>query len=478
MNFFKKIILFLPLGLFLLVSCESDVSTDKFTQGDLDFSNYVAVGNSLTAGYSDGAVYLEAQQNAYPALMAKQFAEVGGGDFNQPLVSDNLGGLVLMGNQIAETRLVLNADGGLSTAEGTPTTDVGQSIAAQGPFNNMGVPGAKSFHLLSKSYGQLAGLVATPRTANPYYVRMANDNQSVLEAAIAQNPSFFSLWIGNNDVLGYATTGGSGDVITPQAEFTQYFTALLNGLISTGAPGIVANIPNVTDIPFFNTVPTQPIPMDAATAGQVNTAYAAYNGGLDQFAGLGLITQAEADLRKIMFIEGNNYPVVMDPSLTQLQDGQGNPIPSMRQLKEGELLTLTSQTQLGKEAIPGNPQSVIGVGLPLGAEYVLTTKELAIISEAISGYNATISQVASSMDIPVADMNALFGSITQNGLYWNGTNYTVNFASGGLFSLDGVHPTQKGYAYIANQLINEINSYYSVNVPRLNIDDYPGVILP
>jgi hypothetical protein len=33
---------------------------------------------------------------------------------------------------------------------------------------------------------------------------------------MSQKPTFFSLWIGNNDVLGFATTGGDGtDPITP-----------------------------------------------------------------------------------------------------------------------------------------------------------------------------------------------------------------------------------------------------------------------
>jgi hypothetical protein len=67
-----------------------------------------------------------------------------------------------------------------------------------------GVPGAKSFHLLYNGYGNPAGIAA--KTANPYFVRFASSpTATVVGDALAQNPTFFSLWIGNNDTLGYAT---------------------------------------------------------------------------------------------------------------------------------------------------------------------------------------------------------------------------------------------------------------------------------
>ena len=79
-----------------------------------------------------------------------------------------------------------------------PTNEV--SNVAPGPYNNMGVPGAKSFHLLANGYGNVAGVASG--TANPYYARMASSpNASVIEDAVAMDPSFFSLWIGSNDVL-------------------------------------------------------------------------------------------------------------------------------------------------------------------------------------------------------------------------------------------------------------------------------------
>lgn len=197
-------------------SCEPEFDTPVtddgfYSSGTANLSNYVAVGNSLTAGYADGALYITGQKNSYPNIMAEQFAFVGGGEFTQPLMNDNLGGLLLGGTQITENRFVLavdaNGNPGPVRLEGTPTTDVSNKLS--GSFNNMGVPGAKSFHLVAPGYGNVAGVPTG--SANPYFARFASsENATVVGDAAAQNPTFFSLWIGNNDILGYATSGGSG----------------------------------------------------------------------------------------------------------------------------------------------------------------------------------------------------------------------------------------------------------------------------
>ena len=74
----------------------------------------------------------------------------------------------------------------------TPTTDISNVLS--GPFNNMGVPGAKSFHLGLEGYGNVANF---PAAANPYFIRMASSpNATVIGDAVSQNPTFFALWIG------------------------------------------------------------------------------------------------------------------------------------------------------------------------------------------------------------------------------------------------------------------------------------------
>lgn len=477
-----KIVNYLPILSLLLVgfySCDDEVTVDDFSQNEVDFSNFIAIGNSLTAGYADGALYMSAQQNSYPALIAQQISMAGSEvSFSQPMVNDDLGGLLLAGNQIAENRLelVLTQSGfSPSRVQGNPTTDITQSIASSGPYNNLAVPGAKSFHLLSPTYGDLSGVAGG--TANPYYVRFSQANQSVLQAAIAQNPTFFTLWIGNNDVLGYATSGGAMDQITDVNTLTGSIDALLQGLTSTGAQGVVANIPNVTDIPYFTTVPNQPIPLDQANADALNTAYASYNTGLDQLVVASVLSAEEADLRKINFVAGNNAPVTLDPTLTDLT-GINPALLSMRQVKPGELHTLPAASVVGTLADPNNPASVIGLGVPLDHQYVLSLQELEAITTATADYNSAIATLSAQYNVPMVDMNSFFQSVANTGLVWNGADYSVDFVSGGLFSLDGVHPTQKGYALIANHFIEAMNQSYDVSIPILDINNYPGVAFP
>ena len=141
----------------------------------------------MTAGFTDNALYLAGQENSYPATLAQQFAKVGGGSFNQPLVSDNLGGLLFGGvaNPDFANRLVLDAE--TQSPEpivGTPTTEVIGSGLNGTEFSNMGVPGAKSFHLGLTTYGDPAALGVS---ANPYFVRFASSTTtSMITDAAAQ----------------------------------------------------------------------------------------------------------------------------------------------------------------------------------------------------------------------------------------------------------------------------------------------------
>ena len=115
-----------------------------------------------------------------------------------------LGGLLLNGEPLPGygTRLVLSADENgnpfPTPIAGTPTTDVATS--ATGPFNNMGVPGCKKFSFSSTRLMETIAGIANG-TANPWYARFATSASStVIDDAVSLDPTFFSLWIGNNDV--------------------------------------------------------------------------------------------------------------------------------------------------------------------------------------------------------------------------------------------------------------------------------------
>ena len=471
----KKIKFYIALFVFAFTgfsSCE-DVELDDFSNGQADFSTYVALGNSLTAGFGDGTLYRSGQENSYPALLAESMSFVGGSsDFNQPLTPNDVGGLTLAGNPLPgfDTRLMLQEGaGGALGIVNTPTassTEVTNSVAGSGPFQNLGVPGAKSFHLLGPDYGNIAGLAAMPATANPYYVRFTQPGQSLLDAAMAQNPTFFTLWIGNNDVLTYAAAGGDADAITPPAQFQNFFGALLQGMTANGADGVVGNVPDILDLPYFTVVPTNPIPLDDATANALNAGYATYNAGLDQIVMVNPLLAPEVAQRKINFSAGQNFPVFIDDELTDLT---GFGLPSIRQAKPGEVITLPASSLFAGGA---------GTQSPLSGTFVLSINELDEISTAINSYNQIIDATAASFGVTVADMNSYFSSISNTGITYSGADYSTTFVTGGLFSLDGIHPTQKGYAVVANQFIDVINSSYGANLPTIDINKYPGVDLP
>lgn len=247
-----------------LLACEPEIDDiPTASNGEADFSTYVALGNSLTAGYADNALYLESQQNSYPAIVADQFAEVGGGAFTQPLVPAGTGSNATGTSGKLQLQIVGGSPSPVPTQAGSGVFD-----KVTGPFNNFGVPGAKAIHLLTPGYGSEMG--------NPFFARFATSaSTTILQDAIAQSPTFFTLWIGNNDVLGYATSGGEGDEITEIGVFNSAIDGIITGLKSSNGDieGAIANIPNIAKIPYFTTVPWNGLALDADQAATANLSY-------------------------------------------------------------------------------------------------------------------------------------------------------------------------------------------------------------
>jgi hypothetical protein len=239
---------------------EDAVVLPELTAGSVDFSTYVAMGPSFTAGITDNGLFIAAQENSFPNTLANIFANAGGGAFTQPMMSDNFGGLALNGQRITGPRLVFGGAGPvpLEAVIGpiTVTTDIVLNNPT-GPFNNLGVPGARSADFITPGFGNIANF---PFAANPYAIRMTGStpDATILELAEAQNPTFFTAdLIGGNDVLGYATQGGDTNFsqITDPATFAANFNTLINGLTANGAKGAVTNIPYVSNLPYFTAVP-------------------------------------------------------------------------------------------------------------------------------------------------------------------------------------------------------------------------------
>ncbi len=494
-----KWLLFASLSISIIACSEDDTEGDvaevPVVAGSADFSKYVALGNSLTAGYSDGALFKAGQENAYPKLLSDQFLLAGGGEFRVPYMNDNVGGLLLGGNVIAGPRLIFNGSAPVSLPGGVPTTEI--AVPLTGPFNNLGVPGAKSFHLLAPSYGDVSGVLAG--TANPYFVRFRSSaSTSVLADAMAQQPTFFSLWIGNNDVLGYATTGGDGtNPITPSAGapgvgFDATYGALIETLTSQGAKGVVANIPYVSTIPHFTYISRKPLTVSLL-------------GGGNQAVGEATITQLNAQLYgplkaaltafgagdriDLMTTTGPNPLLIKDETLTNLSaqltaaftPSLGAPTAAFygqifgqaRQTRSDDLILLTTSSVIGTApaGIPA-PLNRYGITYPLQDKHILIPSEINEIKIATDAFNTTIKSLAEANDLAFVDANALMTQLANGGIRFNNYHMTSTFVQGGAFGLDGIHITARANAYVANKFIEAINAKYGSTLRTYKPGDF------
>lgn len=491
----KKIILStIAISALTLISCntdfERDVNSITVSSGTADFAKFVSIGNSLTSGYRDGALYLDGQNESFPSMIAKQMSLAGGSQtFTQPLMPNNVGGFTNLfaasGGTDFYGKLTLSPT--LTPTPSAPGANLDVIGGAGKYFNNMGVPGAKSFHLVAPGYGSAANL-ATGK-ANPYFVRFATSaTTTVLADAMAQKPSFYTLWIGNNDVLSYATSGGSGvdqkgnfdpstygsnDISDPNVVASVVKNVIL-GLKSANpaAKGVIANIPYVTSIPYFTTIPGKPIAgLTSTQVAQLNGAYANYNGGLLTLKNLGAISAAEYTSRLIKFTEnGANGAVIVDKDLTNLS---AYGLPSLRQTTTNDHILLPALSVIRDTNVKG------GTATPLVDKYVLTQKEAARVITATDAYNAQIVALANANGLAIVDANSKMIELGRtSGIQYNGVKYTAAFITGGAFSLDGVHPNGRGYAVIANTFIEAINAKFGSTLPFVDINSYSGVTFP
>ena len=471
--------LFLSMTLIVFNSCEEEDDsipyTEQFveiTSGSADFTNMVSIGASITAGVTDGSLFFEGQRNSYPNIMAGVMSQsidnTSPANFTQPYIDDNIGGLLFGGVQIAGPRLFFNGAGPQSLGDlgATPTTELLNSVP--GPYSNMGVGGLQAIHVIAPGYGNIAG-VATG-TANPYAVRvMSSPGSSIVQDVLAQSPTFVSLWSGGNDALGYATSGGTG-TLTSSADFDFAFGTTMAALAQVPG-GIVANVPDVTAIAYLNTIPYNAVPLDAATADLLNGGFAAYNGGLAVAQAVGLISADEVAARTVAYSAGQNAMLMEDEYLTDLS---ALGLPSWRQTTINDKIVLPAIGLIGT-AVGGNPTQINGVSVPLADNIVLSANEIAETQARTAEFNATIEALTLQAGWAYFDSNALLNQAVSTGVAFDDYLMNGDLVFGGLFSLDGVHPTARGNALIANKMMEAIDAHYGSNLSdaAVKAGDYP-----
>lgn len=388
----------------------------------LDLTRYVALGDSLTAGFVSNGLVDCYQLHSYPALLA---AQAGTPTFEMPLVSPP---------GIPPILVLTSLAGGVPTLvpAGNPADAFPYNATYPLPYNNLGVPGADLYNLLFTT-GDINNLLAgntdnamhdlilrIPQVPDPATGEM-RDFTAIVQA-IAQNPTFITLWIGNNDILGGVTSGTpiEGVTMTPIDVFADlYLQAVFALTESTHADIVLFTLPDYTEIPFMKTIPPF----------------------LD-IPGIGIVP-----------IMGSNGPLTADSRVSLLASsllaqGYGVPLPGYPPLPE-DVNVITQQ--------PG---------------YVLRPDEIQIVKDQVAAANAIIRDIADQFGLPVFDSGALLDRGTfGEGFTFGGIHLDGSYLTGGFASYDAVHPQQLGYALIAAELINFLNDTYGADIAPVDFSD-------
>lgn len=435
----------------LTTGCKPKFDVPDPEKGEVDASRYVAIGSSMTAGFADGALYYEAQQNSFAAILAGQLKAIGGGEFTAPYVSQASAGIsIVPGNTVsvvAKFKLGYKTDcknvTSLSPVRLSATESYGvfaSNVYASGPFRNMGVADAKSFHVTYAGYGNPAN--AATGYYNPYFGRMASGNSaSVLSDAMSQNPTFFTLNLGISDVLSYALAGGAYDSITAQSRFDAHIDLIVNQLTANGAKGLIMGIPDFTKFPYFTTIPYNGLTLDQSQANSLNSIYNPI--GFDT-----------------VFVAGANAFMIYDPA---------SPV-GIRQLVEGERILLSTPLDSVK-------CFSLGSIVPFPGKFTLTLQEISDIRAAIGSYNIKLRAVAQARGLAYVDVDAFFNTLS-TGIVYNGVSVNAQFVKGGGFSLDGLNLNPIGHALLANECIKAINSTYKSGILQVDATKYRGTVFP
>jgi hypothetical protein len=254
------------------------------------------------------------------------------------------------------------------------------------------------------------------------------------------NPTFFSIFLGIEDVMDYAKSGGKNNNLPSTATFEIAYNNLVQVLTANGAKGVVATIPDVTKMPYFTTIPWNGLNLDSASNETLNNIYNPLN---------------------FFFEIGSNPFMIEDPAANDF---------GVRQILEGELLLLS----VPLDSVKCNQ---MGVLFPLRTEFILTLAEISTLRNQIAAYNTIIKTIATQNNLALVETDK-FAENLKDGFIYNGITMSAKFVSGGAYSLDGIHYNSKGNALLANEFIKAINKKYKSTIHQVNAGNYGATLFP
>ncbi len=378
--------------LLALTGCAAPGNYSNSAGGSTNFASVVFMGDSLTAGYQNGSLLDVQQPNGYANVVATQ----ANFRIKLPLIAPPGAPAVLELSSVGPPPVITEASG----------TTIGRDDPTIVP-TDVAVPGATVYDVLN-TYA-----MPTPTTGQEQITQLvlgfpgllAGTAYSQYSLGVSLKPTTIFLWIGNNDALN-ACIYGSPVALTPLDDFTAEYEQTVGALQQTGAHLIIANVPDVTLVPYLT-------------------------------PGAEVLAEVNAET--------------------------GVPIDELEVLLGIQPEDLVNPTAV--DEIPGILADPTTGPLTLG---VLTPSDVQTIQAQVNAYNQVIAATAASAGATLVDIHSTFETAYADGVTVNG--YTANFSFlGGLFALDGIHPTNTGYGVLANAFIDAINSDLSANIKEADL---------
>ena len=396
------------------------ITAPKGANGSLDVTTFVAAGTNISAGWQSGGLVNRHQAHSFPAIFAQSIGQSvlanGQGVFTFPAV-DHDGIPALTKIQSFSPLIISNA----GQTQGAPA-----NFAQNFAYNNMGIPGALAVDFIDSTNYHTT--VAPPQGIGRSNFTMFNLIQrgrgTIAEQVVSLAPTLISFEYGSNEVLG-AATAGTPALLFPSATYAAILTGSMN-FIHTFAPNAklaIWNVPNVTSIPFCTTF--KPYTVSLSTGQPV------------PLVGPGNAPLGAGDL--VLLTAGDS-----------LAFGTGIPVGAYNYVNR---------------SAPGN-------GRPLRDSQVLSVSEQSSILTTTANMNAAIDSVATRPWIAKVDLNGLLADAALHGIQVGATLYTSAFITGGLFSLDGVHPNDLAHAVAANAMIDALNIRFGASLGHVNVAAY------
>jgi lysophospholipase L1-like esterase len=471
----QYIVLFITLAALiaaLLIGCTDSAPTGPaIGLGNSTVTKYVSIGNSLTAGYQSAGLYKSAQLYSYPNLIAQQLTKASAniGTFEQPYWPDP--GIPDPLTEKASRYVIYGWSG--TTPEIGP---IGEALTAGAPenaatvlrpYDNLGIPG-----IPLAGFMDTTGTYQSPPLGRDAILRWTSNallgksvfRQVATLKAMGHTPDLVTFWLGANDVLGFAVGGGliaaTGNAPTPSATFQFLYSQALDFLRNAlpNAKIVVGNIPNVTSVPFFTTVN----PLLAPNIPSGLAIYYQKHLTTGSSTASTRLTEANAPL---ITLKGQAYAALLGHPTGQFwRDAAASLGAPLSAVLAAQGATLDTTKPFGL-----HPQN------PWPDALILDADEIALATNAVNNFNSTIATVAAAHNAVVVDFNGFFNNIKANGIIIAGEKYTSDYISGNIFSLDGVHPSDRGYGIVANEYIKVINACFNMNIPLVDVNALPGL---